>query len=173
MANSEDFSTIILAAGKGTRMKSPLPKVLHPVAGWPMISRTISALNEVGSKHIRVVVGHGEALVRQVIEPQGAVAYRQDQQLGTGHAVQCADPSTLKGTVLIMNGDHPLVTAEDIKMLIKEFINSNAGLAVGTAKVKRPGSFGRIVRGHGQLKAEGTTTSVMSFVKKLATMSCL
>ncbi len=153
MSIAEDFSTIILAAGKGTRMKSPLPKVLHPVAGWPMISRTIKALNDVGSNSIRVIVGHGENLVRQVIEPLGATAFRQAEQLGTGHAVQCAEPSSLSGTVLIMNGDHPLISAADIKVLIKEFVNSNAKLAVVTAKVKKPGSFGRIVRSHGQLKA--------------------
>lgn len=153
MSITEDFSTIVLAAGKGTRMKSPLPKVLHPVAGWPMISRSIHALNEAGTNNIRVVVGHGELLVRQVIEPLGASAFLQVEQLGTGHAVQCAEPHSLQGTVLIMNGDHPLIEAEDIKFLIKEFVNSQKKLAVVTAKVKKPGNFGRIVRHHNQLKA--------------------
>ncbi|MCB0392219.1 MAG: bifunctional UDP-N-acetylglucosamine diphosphorylase/glucosamine-1-phosphate N-acetyltransferase GlmU [Bdellovibrionales bacterium] len=153
MRITEDFSTILLAAGKGTRMKSPLPKVLHPVAGWPMISRVIDALNEVGARQIRVVVGHGEELVRQVVEPLGASAYKQDQQLGTGHAVQCAEPQSLQGTVLIMNGDHPLIEANDLRFMIKEFVNSQRKLSVVTAKVKKPGSFGRIVRHHGELKA--------------------
>lgn len=150
---AEDFSTIILAAGKGTRMKSSLPKVLHPVAGWPMISRTLNALNEAGTHSIRAVVGHGENLVRQVIEPLGAIAFHQEQQLGTGHAVRCAEPHTLQGNVLIMNGDHPLIEANDVKVLIKEFVRSNKKLAVVTAKVKKPGNFGRIVRHHNQLKA--------------------
>ncbi|MCB0356200.1 MAG: bifunctional UDP-N-acetylglucosamine diphosphorylase/glucosamine-1-phosphate N-acetyltransferase GlmU [Bdellovibrionales bacterium] len=153
MTITEDFSTILLAAGKGTRMKSPLPKVLHPVAGWPMISRTIEALNEVGTREIRVIVGHGESLVRQVIEPLGAKAFRQEKQLGTGHAVRCAEPYDLQGTVLIMNGDHPLITATDLRFMIKEFVNSQNKLSVVTAKVKRPGNLGRIVRHHGQLKA--------------------
>lgn len=150
---SEDFSVIILAAGKGTRMKSPLPKVLHPVAGSPMISRAIHQCHELGAKNIRVVVGHGESLVRQVIEPLGAVAFHQDQQLGTGHAVQCAEPSSLVGNVLIMNGDHPLIKASDLSLIIKEFVNSSAKLSVVTAKVKDPGSLGRIVRSYGELKA--------------------
>ncbi len=153
MGISEDFSVVILAAGKGTRMKSPLPKVLHPVAGTPMISRTISELHKLGAKSVRVVVGHGEDLVRQVIEPLGASAYRQEVQLGTGHAVQCADPHSLVGNILIMNGDHPLIRAEDISMIIKEFVHSKARLAVVTAKVKKPGKFGRIVRKHGELRA--------------------
>jgi bifunctional UDP-N-acetylglucosamine pyrophosphorylase/glucosamine-1-phosphate N-acetyltransferase len=148
---SEDFSVIVLAAGKGTRMKSPLPKVLHPVAGSPMISRVISQCHELGAKKIRVVVGHGEALVRQVIEPLGATAYRQDQQLGTGHAVMSADPHSLVGNVLIMNGDHPLIKAMDLSLIIKEFVNSGSKISVVTAKVKDPGSLGRIVRNHGEL----------------------
>lgn len=149
----EDFSTIILAAGKGTRMKSPLPKVLHPVVGTPMITRTINVLNDLGSNLIRVVVGHGENLVRQVIEPLGATAYKQEEQLGTGHAVRCADPQSLSGLVLIMNGDHPLIQKEDLSLIIKEFVHSKSKLAVVTAKVKKPGQFGRIVRSYGELKA--------------------
>src|SRR3954471_11278349 len=81
-----DLSVIILAAGKGTRMKSPLPKVLHPVAGTPIIKKVIDAVKGAGAVEIRVVVGHGEALVRKVVEPMGVVCFPQQNQWGTGDA---------------------------------------------------------------------------------------
>lgn len=104
---SENLTVIALAAGKGTRMKSPLPKVLHPVAGQPMIGKVIQASKEAGATEVRVVVGHGQNLVRQVVEPMGVACYVQDEQLGTAHAVRCAKPESIDGIVVIMNGDHP------------------------------------------------------------------
>src|SRR4051812_32300658 len=110
-----ELSVIILAAGKGTRMKSPLPKVLHPVAGVPMIKKVTDAVKGAGATEIRVVVGYGEALVRKVVEPMGVICYPQQNQWGTADAVRAADPGTLKGNVLIMAGDTPLVEASDIE----------------------------------------------------------
>lgn len=132
-------------------MQSPLPKVLHPVAGQPMIYRIVQEVEKAGAQETRVVVGFGEALVRQVVEPLGAVCYRQLQQKGTADAVKSADVSNLDGYVVIMNGDHPLVTAEDIKEAVRIFDEQNADLAVVTAKLKNPGSFGRVVRYHGEI----------------------
>jgi bifunctional UDP-N-acetylglucosamine pyrophosphorylase/glucosamine-1-phosphate N-acetyltransferase len=148
-----EFSVIILAAGKGTRMKSPLPKVLHPVAGTPMIKKVIDAVKEAGAAEVRIVVGYGEALVRKVVEPLGASCFTQTNQWGTADAVKAADPKTLKGNVLILNGDHPLIQTIDIQSIMKQFEQSAADLAVVTAELKNPASFGRIVRHQGELRA--------------------
>lgn len=150
---ADALTMIILAAGKGTRMKSPLPKVLHPVAGRPMIEKVIQASSKAGAQEIRVIVGHGQNLVRGVVEPLKALCFAQTEQLGTAHAVRCAKPEQLEGDVVIMNGDHPLIEAEDIKSFVAQFRQQKCDLAVVTAKVKQPGEFGRIVRHHGQLKA--------------------
>lgn len=150
---SENLTVIALAAGKGTRMKSPLPKVLHPVAGQPMIGKVIQASKEAGASEIRVVVGHGQNLVRQVVEPMGVACYVQDEQLGTAHAVRCAKPESIDGIVVIMNGDHPLIEGSDVKDFIRIFRDEKCDLAVVTADVKNPAEFGRIVRHKGDLAA--------------------
>ena len=150
---SEKLTVIALAAGKGTRMKSPLPKVLHPVAGRPMIEKVIQASKQAGAAEVRVIVGHGQNLVRQVVEPMGVACYVQDEQLGTAHAVRCAKPETIEGDVVIMNGDHPLIEASDIKDFLRIFREEKCDLAVVTAVVKNPGEFGRIVRNRGELVA--------------------
>ena len=147
------LNTIILAAGKGTRMKSPLPKALHPVAGRPMIEKVIQAAKEGGSTEIRIVVGHGQNLVRQVVEPYGVFCFEQKEQLGTANAVRSADVDSLDGDVLIMNGDHPLIEGLDIKNFVRQFRDERLDLALVTADVKNPGQLGRIVRQQGELRA--------------------
>jgi bifunctional UDP-N-acetylglucosamine pyrophosphorylase/glucosamine-1-phosphate N-acetyltransferase len=148
------LTMIVLAAGKGTRMKSPLPKVLHPVAGRPMVEKVILASKGAGATQVRVIVGHGQALVRQVVEPMGGVVcYEQGEQLGTAHAVRCAKPEALEGDVVIMNGDHPLIEASDVKEFLRHFRDEKCDLAVVTAVLKNPGEFGRIVRHKGELMA--------------------
>ena len=142
------WTSIILAGGKGTRMKSPLPKVLHPVAGVPIIGRVLQAAKSAGCDENRVVVGHGQGLVRQVAEPLGGLCFVQKEQNGTADAVKSADFKTLEGFVLIMNGDHPLITQADLSKLMKEFEEGSSSLAVVTVKVKKPGAYGRIVRNH-------------------------
>ena len=152
-STTSSLAVIVLAAGKGTRMKSPLPKVLHPVVGQPMVGRVLNAAKAVGAKELRVVVGHGESLVRRVIEPFGAIAFQQKEQKGTADAVMAADPGSLEGTVLILSGDTPLIEASDLKKIIEEFNDMKADVAVVTAELKKPGSLGRIVRHKGELKA--------------------
>ncbi len=147
------ITAIILAAGKGTRMMSPLPKVLHPVAGQPMILRSIQAARGAGASEIRLIVGHGQNLVRNVVESTGVICFEQKEQLGTANAVKSADIENLEGEVLIMNGDHPLVEAQDLKNLLDNFRELKADIAVVTAIVKKPGDLGRIVRQKGVLKA--------------------
>ncbi len=147
------FSAIVLAAGQGKRMKSSLPKVLHPVAGQPMISRIVSAVKAAGADEVRVVVGVGESLVRQVVEPLGAICFKQAEQRGTADAVHSAQPTTLNGTILIINGDHPLIEVGDIHHALEDYFNSRGGITLGVAKLKRPGSLGRVVRDGGAVRA--------------------
>lgn len=145
------FSAIILAAGQGTRMKSPLPKVLHPVAGLPMIQRVIHAVQGAGGQEVRIVVGFAKDLVRQVVEPLGATCFIQKEQKGTADAVHSADLATLDENVLILNGDHPLLKAEDLRRLFQDYLESKADLAVVSVELSEPGSFGRIVRSQGRI----------------------
>lgn len=147
--SNERLSVILLAAGKGTRMKSPLPKVLHPVAGVPMISHIVQTLKQVPFTEIRAVVGAGKSLVENVIIPQGVVTFEQKEQKGTAHAVSSADIESLEGDVVILNGDHPLVTAEEIRNALEEFREEMADLAVLTSVLKKPAEFGRVVRQNG------------------------
>lgn len=161
------LSAIILAAGKGTRMNSPLPKVLHPVAGLPMISRVVHAVQSCGAEQIRVVVGYGEALLRQVLEPQGLVCCKQQEQKGTGDAVRSADPSTLSEHVLIINGDHPLVSASRLKTAYQVFLEKKLDLMVLSCELEQPGSFGRIVRHHEQLRAIVEVKDASADTKKI------
>ena len=147
------LSVIILAAGKGTRMNSPLPKVVHPVAGSPMIKKVIDAVKGAGAADIRVIVGHGEALVRKVVEPMGVTCYPQQKQRGTADAVKSAEPGSLEGPVLILNGDHPLIQISDIEFILREFKERKCALAVVSAIMKNPGKLGRIVRHKGELRA--------------------
>lgn len=152
-SGSTPVTALILAAGKGTRMKSPLPKVLHPVAGQPMILRSIRAARSAGATEIRLIVGHGQNLVRNVVESAGVICFEQKEQLGTAHAIRSAQIENLEGEVLIMNGDHPLVEPRDLESLLEDFREMKVDLAVVTAMVKKPGELGRIVRQKGQLKA--------------------
>jgi bifunctional UDP-N-acetylglucosamine pyrophosphorylase / glucosamine-1-phosphate N-acetyltransferase len=152
-SQEKNITAIILAAGKGTRMASPLPKVLHPVAGKPMVLNIIEACKQANVKDLRIVLGHGLNLVKAVVEPLGVNTFIQAQQLGTADAVRSAQPETIEGEVLILNGDHPLIEADDIKQFLKEFRDRQLDLAVITVKLKNPKDFGRIVRSQGRLAA--------------------
>ena len=153
MRKTKNFTAILLAAGKGLRMNSPLAKVLHPVAGQPMIHRIINSLQNSGAKEIRVTVGFSEALVRQVVKPLGAICFKQELQKGTADAVKAAQIESLEGLVMILNGDHPLIEATDIENLIQEHMNNGSDLSIVTSQLKNPASFGRIVRDSSGLRA--------------------
>ncbi len=154
-------TAIILAAGQGTRMKSPLPKVLHPVAGHPMIVRILSNCLSAEFNEARVVLGHGHQLVQSVIEPfakqvQSQINiqfHQQKSQLGTGDAVKAADVNTIEGDVVILNGDHPLITIHDLKNFIADFRKQELDLAVVSVELDQPKEFGRIFRQAGKLKS--------------------
>lgn len=152
-AKTRPVTAIVLAAGKGTRMATSLPKVLHPCGGKPMISLVYDACKKAGIEEVRVVVGHAYQLVKSVVEPMGAVCCLQAHQLGTADAVKSAQVDSLEGDVLILNGDHPLLTSQDLVNVINEFRSRKLDLAVVTADLKVPGDFGRIVRHMNKLKA--------------------
>lgn len=138
---------IILAAGKGTRMKSKLYKVLHPVAGKAMVEHVLDVAMKINPNDIVTVVGHGAQAVRKKIGERSSFAV-QEEQLGTGHAVLQAE-SFLSGKVgetLIINGDTPLLTAETLQTLFDFHCKSRASATVLTAKANDPMGYGRVLR---------------------------
>lgn len=137
--------TLILAAGKGTRMKSKLPKVLHKVGGKPMIQHVIDAAKKAGSSREVVVIGAGADLVKEKISDVEFVI--QEEQLGTGHAVLSAKEyfAQSKGTVLILCGDTPLLTVELLKNFIAAHAASNCAATVMTADMPDPTGYGRVI----------------------------
>jgi len=139
---------VILAAGKGTRMKSKLYKVLHPVAGKPMVQHVVDQLKTLGVKRQVVIVGHGAEAVREVLGTSVDYAL-QSEQLGTGHAVQMAEPvlGQEKGSTLVVCGDTPLLTSETLAALISHHEETNAKVTVLTAHAEDATGYGRIVRG--------------------------
>lgn len=137
---------VILAAGKGTRMKSSKPKVLHSIGAVPMLHRVIQAAQKAGATNSVVVVGHGADLVKQSLAGHQSLQFAvQSQQLGTGHAVQVAQPLLHDSEVtLILYGDVPLIKAESLKPMISA---AQAGkLALMTLITENPDGYGRILR---------------------------
>ena len=145
---------VIMAAGQGTRMKSDLPKVLHEVAGRPMVSWVIDAAQAAGVDHVMVVVGHGADDVRAAL-PEGVETCLQADQLGTGHAVQIAVEAlgdVSDDTVLILSGDTPLLREEPLQQLVKGLGPDTSAAALVTAEIDDPAGYGRVVRdGSGQV----------------------
>lgn len=140
------METIILAAGKGTRMKSKLPKVLHKVCGKPMLQHVIDAAKSAGSNREIVVIGSGAELVKESFS--GVEFVLQAEQLGTGHAVLCTKEkfANSKGTVLVLCGDTPLFTPELLKKFVERHLDSNAAATVLTAEMPDATGYGRIIR---------------------------
>ena len=139
------LSVIILAAGQGTRMKSAMPKVLHCVAGKPMLEHVIDTAQSLGAEDIHVVYGHGGEQVKSALSHKGVNWVVQEQQLGTGHAVQQVSEHLKDDqTALILYGDVPLITKETLSDLLESVATTQ--LAVLTAIVEDPTGYGRIVR---------------------------
>jgi bifunctional UDP-N-acetylglucosamine pyrophosphorylase/glucosamine-1-phosphate N-acetyltransferase len=144
------LSAIILAAGKGTRMKSDLAKVLHEVCGRPMVAWVMDACREAGCEELMLVVGHKAALVRQTLgEDPDVVWVEQKEQLGTGHAVMmCREAlSKLTGAVLVVAGDGPLIRGETLGKLIATHEAEGSSCTLATSILPEAGSYGRILRG--------------------------
>jgi bifunctional UDP-N-acetylglucosamine pyrophosphorylase / glucosamine-1-phosphate N-acetyltransferase len=145
----KSLASIVLAAGKGTRMKSGLIKVLHPAAGLPMIAWPVAAAREAGSDQIVLVIGHQANAVQGAF--RGApdiLCAMQEEQLGTGHAVACALEALpgFRGTVLILCGDTPLLRPETLKSMLTYHHDNRAAVTVLTALMDNPYGYGRVVR---------------------------
>ncbi len=142
-------AAIILAAGKGTRMKSDLVKVMHTLGGHPMIDYPVSAARNAGASKIVIVAGHQSDKVREYFSGRDDIAFAlQEEQLGTGHAVACAGSvlAGFSGRILILCGDVPLLKAETLQEMTSFHDRSGAILTVLTASLDNPYGYGRVVK---------------------------
>ncbi|MCW9012547.1 MAG: bifunctional UDP-N-acetylglucosamine diphosphorylase/glucosamine-1-phosphate N-acetyltransferase GlmU [Gammaproteobacteria bacterium] len=138
------LSVVILAAGKGTRMKSSLPKVLHKLASKPLLGHVYDTAKSLGAEEVVIVYGHGGEQVLKTCEHIDAKWVEQKEQLGTGHAVQQAlNVVNLKNDVLVLYGDVPLTKEQSLRQLLEDFENK---IALMTVKLENPTGYGRIIR---------------------------
>ncbi|WP_395756013.1 bifunctional UDP-N-acetylglucosamine diphosphorylase/glucosamine-1-phosphate N-acetyltransferase GlmU [Edwardsiella ictaluri] len=145
--STSPLSVVILAAGKGTRMYSDLPKVLHPLAGKPMVQHVIDSALTLGARQVHLVYGHGGDLLKAHLSGQPLNWVLQAQQLGTGHAMQQAAPDFSDDEdILMLYGDVPLISAATLQRLIAA--KPQGGIGLLTVKLDDPSGYGRIVRHH-------------------------
>lgn len=149
MEDQRGTSAIVLAAGMGKRMQSDLAKVLHPVLGRPMLDHVLDAVRAAGVGRVVVVIGHQAERVRSAMAGRGVEFVLQAEQLGTGHAVRQAEPllGDEPGTVLVLCGDTPLLTAETLRDLRDTHRATRAAATVLSAELDDPTGYGRVVRG--------------------------
>ncbi|MGC6329496.1 bifunctional UDP-N-acetylglucosamine diphosphorylase/glucosamine-1-phosphate N-acetyltransferase GlmU [Rhizorhabdus sp. FW153] len=155
------FAALILAAGKGTRMKSDLHKVLHPVAGRPMLGHLIAAVDELGAARKLVVTGAGREQVEAFVAPLGVDVATQEPQLGTAHAVQQGEAglSGFAGDILILYGDVPLVPAATMRRMLDRLAQADAPVAVVLGfRPADPLAYGRILAA-----SDGTIEDMVEF----------
>lgn len=138
------LEVIVLAAGRGTRMRSSLPKVLHALASKPMIHHVLDTARALEASRIHVVVGHGAELVSSAIAADDVTTYVQSEQLGTGHAALAAAPHCQpESTVIVLFGDVPLLSSATLSRVIKA---AESGPVLLAASVKDPHGYGRVIR---------------------------
>jgi UDP-N-acetylglucosamine diphosphorylase/glucosamine-1-phosphate N-acetyltransferase len=144
--HNKPLAAIILAAGKGTRMGSDLPKVVHEVAGKPMVQWVVDAVREAGADRVILVVGHGADIVKEAIPNCEYVT--QEPQLGTGHAVLvCKETlADFDGDILILGGDGPLLRASTVHDMVALQLETSACATLATSIIPDPTGYGRIVR---------------------------
>ncbi len=139
------LNIVIMAAGKGTRMKSNLPKVLHKLAGQSLLQHVLKTAAELKAERIVAITGHGAELVESAVTAPNLRFVRQMPQLGTGHAVQQAVPALIdEGTTLILNGDVPLICSDTLRALVQAC--GGRQLALLTIELPDATGYGRIVR---------------------------
>lgn len=149
---------IIMGGGKGTRMKSDLPKVLHELLGEPFLAHSIAALKNAGAQRVITVTGYRYDLVQEVMKGQCEFAVQQPQ-LGTGHAVmQAHQLENEEGITIVANGDCPTVTTETYQKLYSMMESENAQMAVLTAVPDDTASYGRVIR-----REDGTVEKIIEF----------
>lgn len=142
-----DFTAVILAAGEGTRMKSKLPKVMHPICGVSMLGHVIDAAKAAGAKEVVVVVGVGADDIKKAFSREGVYFVLQAEQKGTGHALlQARESVSASERIAVLCGDMPLVRAESIAGMVKAHTQTGASATVMTACVENPTGYGRIIK---------------------------
>ncbi len=166
------LNIVILAAGAGTRMKSALPKVLHPLAGRPLLQHVVDAAHKLKPAQIIVVYGHGGAQVQQCLQRESLLWVEQAQQLGTGHAVSQALPKLSDASLtLVLYGDVPLIQDNTLSELLR--LAGDGSLAVLTVHLAEPQGYGRIVRNqHGKVERiveEKDTTAEQKTITEINT----
>jgi len=143
----QDFAIVILAAGKGTRLKSSLAKVLHRAGGRTLVEHIVRACRPLKARETVVIVGHQADQVSAVVEPLGAIPLLQQPQNGTGHAMQIAKRALGRAKfAIVLPGDAPLVRTETLKALAAVHRNSNAAATILSAVLADPSGYGRVVR---------------------------
>ena len=186
---TKPLSVVILAAGKGTRMYSDLPKVLHPIAGKPMVKHVIDTVKHLNARQINLIYGHGADLLKERLADEPVNWVFQAEQLGTGHAMQQAAPFFADDeNIMMLYGDTPLIQQSTLERLIAQ--KPENGIALLTVKLDNPTGYGRIIRENGsvvaiveqkdasaeQLKIQEINTGVMvasgaSFKKSLGNLN--
>ena len=149
---NKTLSAVILAAGKGTRMYSDLPKVLHCVAGKPMVKHVIDTATALGAENVHLIYGHGGELMRERLANEKVNWVFQNEQLGTAHAVQQAAPFFKDDeNIVVLYGDAPLISVETLEKLIAA--KPENGIALLTVNLDNPTGYGRILRENGNVVA--------------------
>ena len=145
---NRQFSVIILGAGKGTRMESDIPKVLHKINGMPLISHVIKTSKNIGASKIVTVIGYKSEMVKEALTSSETYFALQEQQLGTGHAVLQCKPlfKNFNGNVLVLSGDVPLISDSTLIKLISTHNISKNSATVLTADINNPYGYGRVIR---------------------------
>jgi bifunctional UDP-N-acetylglucosamine pyrophosphorylase/glucosamine-1-phosphate N-acetyltransferase len=167
MANNKDVAILVLAAGKGTRLKSSLAKVLHAAGGRPLVEHVVRNCQPLRAKKIVVVVGHQAEKVQAVVEPLEAVTVLQQPQNGTGHALLVSRRAIGNAKyVVVLPGDAPLVRTETLKALIEKHKKGNAAATILTAVLADPAGYGRILRKGGDTVAAIIEESQLSAEQK-------
>ncbi|HEX6130376.1 MAG TPA: NTP transferase domain-containing protein, partial [Actinomycetota bacterium] len=150
-SRSRTLAAVVLAAGKGERLRSATPKVLHPICGRPALWHVLQVAKAARPSRIAIVVGHGADDVRDAVRSwnlkPAPVFVEQDEQLGTGHAVLLAERAVGKvDDVLVLGGDYDPVTAEDVRTLVRTHRRSRAAATISTTEIERPRGYGHVVR---------------------------
>lgn len=166
------YTAVILAAGKGTRMKSELPKVMHQIAGKPLLDHVLEKVQGLGIDEVYTIVGHGREIVAKHIAGRAEVIV-QEEQLGTGHAlIQAAPYLKDESCILVLSGDQPLLSGDTLRALLKLHRTSKASATVLSAIMASPFGYGRVIKQNGLLQGiveEKDTDSKQKEIKEINT----
>lgn len=155
MPEQSNICAVILAAGKGTRMKSDLPKVATPLLGKPLVVHVVDSLTKAGISNIVVVVGYKKEIVQEILSSYPQIRFvEQKEQLGTGHALLCTEEllGSFSGEILVCCGDVPLITPSSFRSLLDSHLLNENCATVLSAKVTEPQGYGRLFLDNGKLK---------------------